>query len=62
MSAQIKFVQNDGSTLNVQEKQDIELALNQLQIDMQCEELLLWGKIDGKLKVCHLCVLCRPGK
>lgn len=45
---QLKFLAPNGITLNVEERMSISLALAQLKTEMKFEQLLLWGKIDGK--------------
>jgi hypothetical protein len=41
----------NGVTLNIEEKMQVILALTQLQIEMNFEELYFWGKVEGKLPI-----------
>ena len=44
----IKYLAPNGITLNVDERMRVQLALGQLQCEIPFEELMLWGKIEGK--------------
>ena len=44
----IKYLAQNGITLNVDERMRVQLALGQLQCEIPFEELMLWGKIEGK--------------
>jgi len=44
----LKYLATNGVTLNSEEKMNIGLALSELQCQLNFEELLLWGKIEGK--------------
>ena len=46
---QMKYLSSNGVTLNNDEKMNIGLALFQLQAEMNFEECLFWGKVEGKL-------------
>ena len=48
MAQELKYLATNGTTLNPDEKMNIHLALQQLQCELNFEELLLWGKINGK--------------
>lgn len=48
---QMKYINANGITLNLDERMNLDLALQKLQLDLGFEELLFWGKINGK----HLC-------
>lgn len=48
VNQEIKYLSTNGVTLNPDEKINISLSLQQLQCEFQFEELLLWGKINGK--------------
>ena len=53
LSEHIKHLAAAGSvTLNLDERLQIELALDTLQAAMQFEQLQLWGKINGKPTRC----------
>jgi len=45
---ELKYLATNGVTINIEERMNIGLALQQLQCELNFEELLLWGKIDGK--------------
>lgn len=47
----MKYLSPNGVTLNVDERMRLKLALNQLQCEIPFEELLLWGKIEGKFSL-----------
>jgi hypothetical protein len=49
MAQELKYLATNGTTLNPDEKMNIHLALQQLQCELNFEELMLWGKINGKL-------------
>ena len=44
-----KYLAQNGISLNVEERMNIDLALQQLSQEMKFEELLFWGKVEGKL-------------
>jgi hypothetical protein len=45
----LKYLADAGSvTLNIEERQQIELALDQVQSAYSFEHMALWGKISGK--------------
>ena len=46
-SEEIKNFRHNGTTLNLDERMQIEMALNTLQARMETEELCFWGKIEG---------------
>lgn len=48
VNQEIKFLSTNGVTLNPDEKMNLSLALQTLQCEFNFEELLLWGKINGK--------------
>jgi radial spoke head protein 9 len=43
----LKHVNQNGVTLNIEERMNLVLSLKQLQNDYNFEELLFWGKING---------------
>jgi hypothetical protein len=45
---QLKYINANGITLNLDERMNLDLALQKLQLDLGFEELLFWGKINGK--------------
>lgn len=47
-ATQMKYLAPNGVVLNVDERMNVQLALEQLQCEMCFEELLFWGKIEGK--------------
>lgn len=44
----LKYLNANGHTLSIEERINLDLALQKLQIDFSFEELLLWGKVTGK--------------
>jgi hypothetical protein len=46
-SEEIKNFRHNGVTLNLDERMQLEMALNTLQCEKGCEELCFWGKITG---------------
>ena len=44
----LKYINANGLTLNLEERMNLDLALQKLQLDFNFEELLLWGKVTGK--------------
>jgi hypothetical protein len=41
-------VNANGATLSTEERLNLDLALQKLQLDFAFEELLFWGKLNGK--------------
>lgn len=46
----LKYINANGLTLNLEERMNLDLSLQKLQIDFNFEELLLWGKVTGRFK------------
>jgi len=46
-SEEIKNFQHNGTTLNLDERMQLEMALMSLNERAECEELTFWGKING---------------
>lgn len=46
-SEEIKNFRHNGATLNLDERMQIELALNTLLAKTETEELCFWGKVEG---------------
>lgn len=44
----LKYVNCNGVTLNIEERLNLDLSLQKLQLDFNFEELLFWGKVNGK--------------
>lgn len=44
---QLKYIQQSGSTLGIEERMQLECALHNLQSSMCFETLYFWGKING---------------
>lgn len=44
----IKYLAPNGVTLNIQDRMNVNIALQQLQSELRFEKLFLWGKIEGK--------------
>ena len=47
-ASNMKYLAQNGVTLNTEERLQISLAIGQLQCEMNFEELYFWGKIEGK--------------
>jgi len=47
-SLHMKYLATNGVTLHTEEMMNMFLALRTLQFEMKFEELLFWGKIEGK--------------
>lgn len=54
LDQQLKYVNLNGVTLNIEEKLQLQLAFQQLQNDFKLEELFFWGKINGKSPTCKV--------
>lgn len=50
VATHLKYVNTSGFTLNIEERMQLDLALQKLQNDFAFEELLLWGKVLGTVK------------
>lgn len=48
ISNHLKYINCNGITFSIEERLQLDLALQKLQNDFNFEELLLWGKINGK--------------
>ena len=46
-SEEIKNFRHNGTTLNLDERMQLEMALNTLQASTETDELTFWGKIEG---------------
>jgi len=53
-SVNLKYLAPNGVTLNIEEQMILNLSLAQLQSEMNFEELLFWGKIEGKYNKHHI--------
>lgn len=49
IDSHLKYVNNNGVTLSIEERLNLDLALQKLQLDFNFEELLLWGKVNGNI-------------
>jgi len=47
LSSDLKFVNQIGSTLNIDERMKLEIALLQINESQKHEQILFWGKIEG---------------
>ena len=52
LADQLKYLTSNGVTLNIDERLNLMLSISKLQNDQNFEELLFWGKINGKLHQC----------
>ena len=50
ISNHLKYINANGVTLSIEERLNLDLALQKLQLDFNFEELLFWGKINGKIQ------------
>ncbi len=48
---QLKYINLNGLTLNIEERLNLDLALQKLSNDFEFDECLFWGKITGKLQL-----------
>ena len=48
LSSDLKYVEINGVTLNVEERARIDLACMQLASETQQDKIYFWGKIRGK--------------
>lgn len=48
LDARLKLVKASGICLNLQERMQLELALTALTNQIDCDEVLFWGKITGQ--------------
>ena len=46
-SEEIKNFRHNGTTLNLDERMQLEMSLNTLQASIETDELVFWGKIEG---------------
>jgi len=46
-SENIKSFRHNGTSLNLDERMRLEIALTQLQTEIAADELLFWGKVTG---------------
>ncbi len=49
----LKYINANGLTLSIDERLNLDLSLQKLQVDFGFEELLLWGKVTGKKSRFH---------
>ena len=54
LSVNVKNLAPNGVTLNIEEKMQVQLALTQLQGEMNFEELYFWGKVEGKYSLIQM--------
>jgi len=47
LTSDLKFVNQIGATLNIEERMKLEIALLKLNETQQYEQMLFWGKIEG---------------
>ena len=53
-ASNLKYLAPNGVTLNIEERMHIGLALSQLHCELKFEEMLFWGKIEGKSHIFKL--------
>ena len=58
----LKYINANGLTLSIDERLNLDLALQKLQLDFGFEELLLWGKVTGKFYQNKINIECRRCK
>lgn len=49
IASHLKYVNSSGVTLNIEERMNLDIALQKLNNDFSFDEVLFWGKIIGKL-------------
>ena len=49
LAADLKYVEVNGVTINLEERSRIDLSCLQLQADINQGTIYFWGKIRGKL-------------
>ena len=54
IAKEVKYLSTNGVTLNQEEKMNLSLSLAKLQCECPFEELMLWGKIEGKSPIPYL--------
>jgi hypothetical protein len=54
---QIKYINANGLTLSLEERMNLDLSLQKLQVDFNFEELLLWGKVNGKGSISYFIMI-----
>lgn len=52
----LKYINANGVTLSVDERMNLNLSLQKLQLDFNFEELLFWGKISGVVNDYYIAV------
>ena len=55
----LKYVNASGVTLNIEERMNLDIALQKLKNDFAFDEVLFWGKIIGKFPETVLSALWR---
>ena len=50
LSSDLKYVEVNGVTINLEERSRIDLACMQLNADVNEGSIFFWGKIRGKLR------------
>mmetsp|Transcript_111170 Transcript_111170/g.166523 ORF Transcript_111170/g.166523 Transcript_111170/m.166523 type:complete len:102 (+) Transcript_111170:52-357(+) len=55
LDSHLKFVNQIGVTLNIEEKLKLKLALLKLSESEKCDEMKFWGKIEGTAKDYYIC-------
>lgn len=48
LQAELNNLRSRGVSLNLDEKMQLEIALHKLHQEINAEEVLFWGKIQGK--------------
>ncbi len=56
LSNELKNIRYNAVTLNLDERMQLEFALQKLQSDTSAEELLFWGKVNGLQNDYYICV------
>ena len=44
---QLKFINLNGITLNIEERMQLQLSFDQIKTDFDISELFFWGKLIG---------------
>lgn len=48
LSNELKYVEINGVTLNIDERTRLDLGCMELASDIKCNKMYFWGKIRGK--------------
>jgi len=55
LNSELKYLEINGCTLNMEERCKLELAFEELLQDLDTKNLYFWGKIRGTMKDYYIC-------